>query len=156
MMLFQPGATERPAQHGTLQSLLSRGVTSVEGQAQCKRCGARKTIAYDLESKFRELHDYIVMNRHAMYNRAPKAWRLPVLPNCDACGQKGSMWPEIASDKREINWLFLFLGEMLGCCTLEQLKYFCMNNGQHHRTGAKDRVLYYAYIEMSNQLFSFD
>jgi len=150
-----PWATERPAQHGTLQSLLRRGVTSVEGQARCKRCGGRKAIAYDLESKFREVREYIVANRHAMYDRAPKAWEFPALPDCDACGHKGAMWPEIAADKHEINWLFLFLGQMLGCCTLEQLKYFCMNNGRH-RTGAKNRVLYYAYIEMSNQLLPFD
>ena len=150
-----PWATERPAQHGTLESLLRRGVTSVEGHARCKRCGATKAIAYDLETKFWEVREYIVTNRHAMYDRAPKAWEFPPLPDCDACGHRGAMWPEIAADKHEINWLFLFLGQMLGCCTLDQLKYFCMNNGRH-RTGAKNRVLYYAYIEMSNQLLSFD
>jgi hypothetical protein len=105
--------------------------------------------------KFREVREYIVANHHAMYDRAPKAWEFPALPDCDACGHEGAMWPEIAADKHEINWLFLFLGQMLGCCTLEQLKYFCMNNGRH-RTGAKNRVLYYAYIEMSNQLLPFD
>ncbi|OQU87368.1 hypothetical protein SORBI_3003G263701 [Sorghum bicolor] len=72
---------------------------------------------------------------------APKAWEFPALPDCDACGHRGAMWPEIAADKQEINWLFLFLGQMLGCCTLEQLMYFCMNKGRY-RTGAKSRVLY--------------
>ncbi|OEL22006.1 hypothetical protein BAE44_0016976 [Dichanthelium oligosanthes] len=148
-------ATGRPARHDTLESLLRRGVTSVEGHARCKRCGNRKPIAYDLEPKFRELRDHIVANRHAMDDRAPDAWMFPALPDCDACGHKGAMWPEIATEKREINWLFLLLGQMLGCCTLEQLKYFCMNTGRH-RTGAKNRVLYYAYIEMCNQLGPFD
>ncbi|RCV26874.1 hypothetical protein SETIT_5G280300v2 [Setaria italica] len=142
-----PWATERPAQHDTLEGLLRRGVTSVEGQARCKRCSDRKTIEYDLEPKFRALRDYVVANRHAMNDRAPDVWMYPALPDCDKCGNKGAMWPEIAAEKREINWLFLLLGQMLGCCTLEQLK---------HRTGAKNRVLYYAYIEMCNQLEPLD
>ncbi|XP_022682448.1 uncharacterized protein LOC101768302 [Setaria italica] len=121
-----PWATERPAQHDTLEGLLRRGVTSVEGQARCKRCSDRKTV-----------------------------WMYPALPDCDKCGNKGAMWPEIAAEKREINWLFLLLGQMLGCCTLEQLKYFCKKTGRH-RTGAKNRVLYYAYIEMCNQLEPLD
>ncbi|KAL1809528.1 hypothetical protein ACET3Z_026518 [Daucus carota] len=29
--------------------------------------------------------------------------------------------------------------QMLGCCTVEQLKYFCKHT-KNHRTGAKDRV----------------
>ncbi|RLN22707.1 hypothetical protein C2845_PM07G19560 [Panicum miliaceum] len=150
-----PWAMERPARHDTLESLLRRGVTSVEGQARCKRCAARRPVAYDLASKFRELRDHIVANRHAMNDRAPDAWMYPALPDCGACGHKGAMWPEIAAEKRQINWLFLLLGQMLGCCTLEQLKYFCQNTGRH-RTGAKNRVLYYAYIEMCNQLEPFD
>ncbi|CAO2171094.1 unnamed protein product [Urochloa humidicola] len=150
-----PWATERPAQHETLETLLRRGVTSVAGQARCKRCGAKKPVEYDLEPKFRELRDYVVANRHNMNDRAPDPWMYPVLPDCGACGHKGAMWPEIAAEKREINWLFLFLGQMLGCCTLEQLKYFCEKTGRH-RTGAKNRVLYYAYIEMCNQLEPFE
>ncbi|CAO2178676.1 unnamed protein product [Urochloa humidicola] len=146
-----PWATERPAQHETLETLLRRGVTSVTGQARCKRCGAKKPVEYDLEAKFRQLRDYVVANRHNMNDRAPDPWMYPALPDCGACGHKGAMWPEIAAEKREINWLFLFLGQMLGCCTLEQLKYFCEKTGRH-RTGAKNRVLYYAYIEMCNQL----
>jgi len=150
-----PWATERPARHDTLESLLRRGVTTVEGQARCKRCAARRPVAYDLASKFRELRDHVVAHRHAMDDRAPDAWMYPALPDCAACGHKGAMWPEIAADKRRINWLFLLLGQTLGCCTLEQLKYFCQNTGRH-RTGAKNRVLYYAYIEMCNQLEPFD
>ncbi|CAO2183190.1 unnamed protein product [Urochloa humidicola] len=150
-----PWATERPAQHETLEALLRRGVTSVSGQARCKRCAARKPVAYDLEAKFRQLRDYVVANRHNMNDRAPDPWMFPALPDCGSCGHRGAMWPEIAAEKREINWLFLFLGQMLGCCTLEQLKYFCENTGRH-RTGAKNRVLYYAYIEMCNQLEPFE
>ncbi|TVT99366.1 hypothetical protein EJB05_55254, partial [Eragrostis curvula] len=149
-----PWATDRPGRHDTLESLLRRGVTTVEGAARCKRCGARTAVAYDLASKYREVRGFVDANRHAMDDRAPDAWMFPALPDCGACGHKGVVWPEIAADKREINWLFLLLGQMLGCCTLEQLKFFCMNTGRH-RTGAKNRVLYYAYIEMCNQLEPF-
>ncbi|KAH7510958.1 hypothetical protein FEM48_ZijujUnG0061700 [Ziziphus jujuba var. spinosa] len=41
--------------------------------------------------------------------------------------------------------------EMLGCCTLEQLKYFCKHT-KNHRTGAKDRVLYLTYLGLCKQL----
>ncbi|KAL6615839.1 hypothetical protein ACP70R_038109 [Stipagrostis hirtigluma subsp. patula] len=150
-----PWATERPAHHDTLESLLRRGVTSVEGEARCKRCGRSKAIAYDLEPKFREVRGYIAANRHAMDDRAPEAWMVPALPDCEACGSKGCLWPVIAAEKREINWLFLMLGQMLGCCTLEQLKYFCKNT-RKHCTGAKNRVLYDAYIEICSQLEPFD
>lgn len=150
-----PWATDRPARHDTLDALLRRGVTTVEGAARCKRCGARTAVAYDLASKFREVRGFMDANRHAMDDRAPEAWMAPALPDCAACGRAGAVWPEIAAEKRDINWLFLLLGQMLGCCTLEQLKYFCMNTGRH-RTGAKNRVLYYAYIEMCNQLQPFD
>uniref|UniRef100_A0A0D9V4F4 DUF7086 domain-containing protein n=1 Tax=Leersia perrieri TaxID=77586 RepID=A0A0D9V4F4_9ORYZ len=86
-----------------------------------------------------------------MDDRAPDKWVLPRLPDCGACGKKGCVSPVIPGEKREINWLFLFLGQMLGCCTLDDLKFFCKNTS-NHRTGAKNRVLYYAYIEMCRQL----
>ncbi|KAF7840929.1 wiskott-Aldrich syndrome protein family member 2-like [Senna tora] len=41
--------------------------------------------------------------------------------------------------------------EMLGLCTLDQLKYFC-GCTKNHRTGAKNRVLYLTYHEISKQL----
>jgi hypothetical protein len=40
---------------------------------------------------------------------------------------------------------------MLGCCTLDQLKYFCKHT-KNHRTGAKDRVLFLAYLGLCKQL----
>ncbi|XP_062180263.1 uncharacterized protein LOC133884736 [Phragmites australis] len=152
-----PWATERPAQHDTQESLLRRppGRHVRRGRARCKRCGARKAIAYDLESKFREVRDFVSANRHAMHDRALDAWMFPALPHCDACGHKGVVSPEIATEKREINWLFLLLRQMLGCCTLEQLRYFCMNTGRN-RSGAKNRVLYYAYIVLCSQREPFD
>uniref|UniRef100_A0ACD5VIH2 Uncharacterized protein n=1 Tax=Avena sativa TaxID=4498 RepID=A0ACD5VIH2_AVESA len=146
-----PWATGRPARHDTLESLLRRGITTVEGEARCKRCNCRATVAFDLEAKFREVREYVAANRHSFNDRAPYAWMNPALPDCEACGQDGCLWPAIPAEKGQINWLFLLLGQMLGCCTLEQLKYFCKNTGRH-RTGAKNRVLYYAYLEMCKQI----
>ncbi|XP_051220571.1 uncharacterized protein [Lolium perenne] len=146
-----PWATTQPARHDTLESLLRRGITTVEGEARCKRCSRKATVAFDLEAKFREVREFIAANRHSFDDRAPEAWMASVLPDCVACGQSRCLWPAIPADKGQINWLFLLLGQMLGCCTLEQLKYFCKNTGRH-RTGAKNRVLYYAYLEMCKQL----
>ncbi|CAM0882221.1 unnamed protein product [Alopecurus aequalis] len=146
-----PWATSQAARHDTLESLLRRGITSVEGEARCKRCNCKATVVFDLEAKFREVREYVAANRHAFNDRAPQAWMDSTLPDCVACGEERCLWPAIPAEKGEINWLFLLLGQMLGCCTLEQLKYFCKNTGRH-RTGAKNRVLYYAYLEMCKQL----
>ena len=43
------------------------------------------------------------------------------------------------------------LGQMLGCCNVKQLKYFCKYNN-HHRISAKNRVLYLTYLELCKQL----
>ncbi|KAL5222453.1 hypothetical protein ABZP36_027166 [Zizania latifolia] len=144
-------ALERPAQHDTLENMLLKGITSVESVVRCKRCFGEEVIAYDLEAKFHEVRNYVAANRLAMHDRAPEAWMCPRLPDCVACGREGGMSPVIPSDKREINWMFLFLGQMLGCCTLEDLKYFCKHTKQH-RTGAKNRVLYNVFVEMCRQL----
>lgn len=144
-------SADLPVLHCTLESMLLKGITSVEGKATCNRCSAEVPIAYDLDAKFREVRDYVAANIHIMDDRAPEHWMCPRLPDCGSCGKKACMWPQIPNEKREINWLFLFLGQMLGCCTLEGLKFFCKNT-KNHCTGAKTRVLYYAYIEMCRQL----
>ncbi|KAG8077615.1 hypothetical protein GUJ93_ZPchr0007g3475 [Zizania palustris] len=100
-----------PAQHDTLEHLLLKGITSVEGVVRCKRCFGEQVIAYDLKAKFHEVRNYVATNRLAMNDRAPDEWMCPRLPDCVACGKEGSMSPVIPSDKREINWMFLFLGQ---------------------------------------------
>ncbi|KAG5588223.1 hypothetical protein H5410_048657 [Solanum commersonii] len=40
---------------------------------------------------------------------------------------------------------------MLGCCTLDELKFFCEHT-DNHRTGAKDRVLFLAYLTLCRQV----
>ncbi|AES63519.1 hydroxyproline-rich glycoprotein family protein [Medicago truncatula] len=47
----------------------------------------------------------------------------PILPKCVHCNQKNSVKPVIAKKKKSINWLFMLMGQMLGCCTLKQLRY---------------------------------
>ncbi|THG02676.1 hypothetical protein TEA_012074 [Camellia sinensis var. sinensis] len=70
---------------------------------------------------------------------------------CKFCEQENNAKPVISEKKKSINWLFLLLGQMIGCCTLEQLKYFCKHT-KNHRTGAKDRVLYLTYLGLCKQL----
>ncbi|KAL0409830.1 UNVERIFIED_CONTAM: hypothetical protein Slati_3572700 [Sesamum latifolium] len=89
-------------------------------------------------------------NRDVMRQRAPSAWMNPILPDCKYCKQHNCVKP-ILTKKKSINWLFLLLGQMVGCCKLSELKYFCKHT-KNHRTGAKDRVLYLAYLELCRQL----
>lgn len=123
----------------------------ITGAVQCKRCEHQFEIDYDLKKKFREVGSFIAENKDAMHDRAPSVWMNPVLPTCQFCQQENCVKPIIADKKKYINWLFLLLGQMLGCCTLEQLKYFCKHT-KNHRTGAKDRVLYLTYLGLCKQL----
>ncbi|KAI3977879.1 hypothetical protein MKX01_036719 [Papaver californicum] len=83
--------------------------------------------------------------------RATDNWMTPVLETCPRCDQPNSLKSMIPSDKGLINWLFLFLGQMIGCCTLEQLKFFCHKNSLH-RTGTKDRLIFLTYLSLCKQL----
>lgn len=146
-----PWATDRPATVHSLEYLRSQNIKKITGEVQCKKCNARLTYEFDLNEKFREVAEYIIRNKDSMHERAPNRWLHSDLPACNQCGQANSMKPVIPVCNEEINWLFLLLGEMLGECTLEQLKYFCMHT-KNHRTGAKDRLLFLTFLALSKQL----
>ncbi|KAF6166611.1 hypothetical protein GIB67_005473 [Kingdonia uniflora] len=146
-------ATTKHATVFSLQDLLAMGIHTIWGDAECKKCQHKCRIEFDLMNKFMEVGKYISARKGYFNDRAPKNWMNPELPSCPSCNQVNSMRPNIPQDKKMINWLFLLLGQMLGCCTLEQLKYFCKHT-RNHRTGAKDRVLYYTYLALCKQLDS--
>ena len=144
-------ATDRRAKIHNLNYLLQNKIFSISGDVQCKSCQAKFQITFDLLTKFDVISQYLVKNMNTMHDRAPKILMNPNLPRCLHCNQENSVKPVIAEKKKNINWLFLLLGQMLGCCKLEQLKYFCKYNN-HHRTSAKNRVLYLTYFELCQQL----
>lgn len=144
-----PWATTRPARIHNLRYLYSNNINVIFGQVHCKPCESTQTIEYNLTEKFGELYRYIHDNKEELRQRAQKVWSSPKLTPCYSC--KNGMKPVISENKEEINWLFLLLGQMLGCCTLDQLRYFCDKTSQH-RTGAKDRVLYITYFGLCKQL----
>ncbi|KAF8405197.1 hypothetical protein HHK36_010097 [Tetracentron sinense] len=146
-----PWATDHRATVHNLHYLLSHGLSTITGDVQCKECERQYQIEFDLEKRFREVVSYIVANNEMMYDRAPSVWMNPILPNCSFCEKMGCVKPIMPLKKKTINWLFLFLGQMLGCCTLDHLKYFCKHT-KNHRTGAKDRVLYLTYLNLCKQL----
>lgn len=145
-----PWATNRRAHVYSLKYLTENGIKNINGDVECKRCQKKYQIEYNLEAKFKEVFEYVEKNKEGFFDRAPNVWMQPILPKCNFCHQENSMKPVI-NKKKSINWLFLLLGQMIGCCTLEQLKYFCKHTG-NHRTGAKDRVLFLTYIELCKQL----
>jgi hypothetical protein len=107
-----------------------------------------------LVEKFEKVKKYIVENRKKkMYDRrASNAWMHPVLPKCESCGKCNAMQPLITK-KRNINWLFLLLGQMIGCCELEHLRYFCKHsNIKFSRSVTKDRLVYLTYVALCNQV----
>ncbi|XP_043807304.1 uncharacterized protein LOC110600825 [Manihot esculenta] len=145
-----PWATNRRAMVHSLDILLSRNIEIITGAVQCKKCEKQYEMEFNLK-KFDAIGKYIAENKSSMHDRAPNKWMNPILPTCKYCKQENSVKPLISEKKKSINWLFLLLGEMLGCCTLEQLKYFCKHT-KNHRTGAKDRVLYLTYLGFCKQL----
>lgn len=144
-----PWATSKPAVIHNLRYLSSNNINVISGQVQCRPCEKIETLEYNLEEKFKELYRYIVNNKDELRQRAPHIWMNSKLTPCGSC--ESGMKPVLSEKKEEINWLFLLLGQMLGCCTLEQLRYFCDKTSQH-RTGAKDRVLYLTYLGLFKQL----
>lgn len=144
-------ATDRRATIHTLRHLVSRGITEIHGESQCKRCEARRVIRYDLVDKFAAVAGFFGANQHHMHDRAPSKWMRPTFPDCEACGQRNCVRPILSEKKREINWLFMLLGQTLGYCTHKQLKYFCKYSA-NHRTGAKNRLVYLTYRSLCKQL----
>ncbi|XP_073146629.1 uncharacterized protein [Henckelia pumila] len=146
-----PWATNRRATVLSLRDLLSSQIHTIAGNVQCKRCERNYEMGFDLRQKSFEIFQYIIENKSQMYDRAPSAWMSPALPTCKYCGKENSVKPIISDKKKTVNWLFLLLGQMLGFCTLGQLKYFCKHT-KNHRTGSKDRVLYLTYMGLCKQL----
>ncbi|KAG5588218.1 hypothetical protein H5410_048652 [Solanum commersonii] len=146
-----PWATNLIATVHTLQYLLSKQLFMISGDVQCKRCERRYTMEFDLKEKFVEIGSYVMKNKNLLKERAPSIWMTPLLPTCQFCKQENSVKPIICADKNKINWLFLLLGQMMGCCTLDELKFFC-EHIDNHRTGAKDRVLFLAYLTLCRQV----
>ncbi|GMY21168.1 probable serine/threonine-protein kinase DDB_G0291918 [Fagus crenata] len=146
-----PWATTLRATVHDMHYLQSKQIVSITGEVICNGCDRKYEIEFNLKEKFEEIGHFIWQNKSTMRDRAPKVWTNPVLPTCKFCKQENSLKPVIAAKKKAINWLFLLLGQMLGCCTLEQLKYFCKHT-KNHRTGAKDRVLYLTYLALCKQL----
>ncbi|KAF6149761.1 hypothetical protein GIB67_017494 [Kingdonia uniflora] len=147
-----PWATTNRATVHSLQYLLENDIRVISGEVRCKKCEEQTMLHLNLQQKFTEVAGYIVQHKSVMHDRAPKRWMAPDLPDCTSCGQANSLKPVFPPNKEdELNWLFLLLGQTLGLCTLEQLKYFCKHTS-NHRTGAKNRVLYLAYLGLCKQL----
>ncbi|XP_078430766.1 uncharacterized protein LOC144702625 [Wolffia australiana] len=150
-----PWATDRRAIVHRIDYLLARGLSVISGEVQCKRCDYRKSMEFNLEEKFAQVEKFVAENKYEMANRASPRWMNPKLPSCNECGIENCMEPVKAKKKRDINWLFLLLGEMLGVCSVDRLKYLCKHNNIN-RTGCKDWLLYYAYLGICKQLKPID
>jgi len=146
-----PWATSKRAILHTLDHLLSvLKLKTISGTLECKVCKSQQDIQFDLVENFEKVTRFIEERRNEMCDRAPGEWMNPVIPNCESCGQEKAMYP-LMTKKRNINWLFLLLSQMIGCCKLDQLKYFC-KHADIHRTGAKNRLIYSTYFGLCKQL----
>ncbi|KAK9691099.1 hypothetical protein RND81_09G175900 [Saponaria officinalis] len=145
-------ATNRRATVHSMEYLVSQGINTITGNVQCKKCDEKFEMELNVVEKFRELVAFII-NEGDMRHRAPEKWMesTNLKGKCGNCGVGDNCKPLIEEKKRNINWLFLVLGQVLGCCTLEQLRWFCKYTN-NHRTGAKDRVVFLCYFTLCKQL----
>ncbi|KAM6574405.1 hypothetical protein CsatA_022732 [Cannabis sativa] len=152
-----PWAKVQPGKVHSLEYLLANGIFEIKGQLKCNECKHEYEMRLDLVKEFNKVKGFIVMNKHKMYDRAPAIWKNPPYPTCPMCEHRYSVRPVLIDghhlniDYYNFNWLFLLLTQFLESCTLYHLKYFLMVN-QIHRTGAKDRLLYLAYLNLCKQL----
>ncbi|XP_028785690.1 probable E3 ubiquitin-protein ligase LOG2 [Neltuma alba] len=146
-----PWASNIRAKVLSMEELISKNMIVISGEVYCKECKKQFQMEYDLPSKFSEVVSFIAGNMGGMHNRAPDVWLKPEGLDCKLCDRKKCVQPVIPCKKRNTNWLFLFLGQMIGCCNLYHLWYFCKHNDKH-RTAAKDRLVYSAYATLHSQL----
>ncbi|XP_004486256.1 uncharacterized protein [Cicer arietinum] len=144
-------AKDRKVSLHRFNHLVQNGITNISGEFVCKKCNYKFGMTFDLREKFTELWKYIARYKHTMHDRAPPVWLNPTLPQCAQCNQVDDVIPYFPEKKRDTNWLFLLLGQLLGCCSHSQLKYICKHT-KNHRTGAKDRLLYLSYLALCKQL----
>ncbi|KAL4025021.1 hypothetical protein IC575_013395 [Cucumis melo] len=146
-----PWSTEKGAVIHKLEYLEANNILTIKGEVKCKRCDRKDEIEYELISKFDEIRRFIEREKDNMHDRAPDRWVNPILLNCNFCNKEECVEPIISEANSNINWLFLLLGNFLGCLKLSQLKYFCTQTNIH-RTGAKDRLIYLTYLALCKQL----
>ncbi|KAG2395415.1 hypothetical protein LR48_Vigan09g171100 [Vigna angularis] len=149
-----PWATNQRARIHSFRYLMLNKINRISGTVQCKRCLNVFEMEIDVRKKLSELRRFTEGQKEDMKNRAPVEWMKPVLPKCEHCGRENSVTPVLAGVKKKaINWLFLFLSQTLGCCTIKQLKYFCKHT-KNHRTASKNHLVYIAYSGLSRQFAS--
>ncbi|XP_028758652.1 pistil-specific extensin-like protein [Neltuma alba] len=146
-----PWASNIRAKVLSMEELISKNMIVISGEVYCNECKKQFQMEYDLRSKFSEVVSFIAGNVGGMHNRAPDVWLKPGGLDCKLCDRKKCVQPVIPCKKRNTNWLFLFLGQMIGCCNLYHLWYFCKHNDKH-RTATKDRLVYSAYATLHSQL----
>lgn len=145
-----PWGTDKRATVCGIKDLISQNISTITGKLKCKKCVQTFELGFDLVGKYAEVARYILTQEDTMHTRASEHWMRPTLPTCTLCGQENSAEP-IIGENDEINWLFLFLSQTVGCCNFNQLKYFCKYT-DNHQTAAKDRLLYLAYLTLCKQL----
>ncbi|XP_062094282.1 uncharacterized protein LOC133800340 [Humulus lupulus] len=148
-----PWAMAQPCKVRRFGYLLQNRITAIRGDIRCKNCKQEFEMELDLTKEFLEVGTFVERTKEDMRERAPLSWLKPELPICPSCHQDycEPVVIDSQSDGYNINWLFLLLAQLLGCCTLQQLKLFCKTN-EIHRTGAKDRLLYLTYLNLCKQL----
>ncbi|XP_054796677.1 uncharacterized protein LOC129302038 [Prosopis cineraria] len=146
-----PWAKPSRAKVLSMEELLSRNITLISGDVHCKVCEEQYQIDFDLQTKFAEVASFIDETKDNMHDRAPKKWCNPENLDCKLCGSSKCVEPLVNTKKRSTNWLFLFLGQMIGHCNIAYLRYFCKHVNRH-RTAAKDRLLYSTYMDLRDQL----
>lgn len=127
-------------------------IDSVSADFKCMICGDVEKVEYNLAHKYMQVSDYIHRKGTKMGGIASNSWQFPTRPQCKNCNNKRRCLEEvIKKDNNSINWLFLFVGKLIGCCKVQQLKEFCEQN-EIECSGTKPRLVYLTYLGLCKQL----
>ncbi|KAF8409942.1 hypothetical protein HHK36_002461 [Tetracentron sinense] len=146
-----PWATTQRAHLRTLNDMLSSGVRTIIGTVECDLSWIHtQDLEFDLEREFNQVASFVAANKSTMFDRVPDIWLYPPR-SCPKCEGVSFVRPIISTKKRSINWLFLLLGQMIGYCSSEQLKYFCKHTNTPH-AGGRDELICLTYLGLCKQL----
>ncbi|KAF8409941.1 hypothetical protein HHK36_002460 [Tetracentron sinense] len=146
-----PWATTQRAHLRTLNDILSSGVRTIIGRVGCDfNWTHNQDLEFDLQREFNQVASFVAANKSTMFHRIPEVWLYPPR-SCSKCNKVRFVRPIISKKKRSINWLFLLLGEMLGYCSSDQLKYFCKHSNIPHN-GGRDELICLTYLGLCKQL----
>ncbi|KAK1583437.1 hypothetical protein Q3G72_023773 [Acer saccharum] len=144
-------ATARNSLVQTLDYLEAHNLETIQGRLICDGCRQITVMETNVRQHVDEIQNYIVQNDIDLQGLAPLPWFQPNPPVCQLCNCS-YLKPVLPPDMAHINWLFLFCENLIGFCSVKQLRFFLRENGKLDNRKSKQRLVYCMFREIARQL----